>query len=241
MASIELQLNAAMQKSNLFISIALAGFFCCAHGLTAAEKAVATSTNVSSAKEAEVAYTQSIEKRVAEILDELKLKDSERKTKVHDILIVQYRSLRDWHDANDSRLKTGTETQAKEIKESLRSTHDKFIGALSAELTPAEVEKVKDKMTYGTVKVTYDTYCEIVQNLTDAEKQKILDLLKEGREEAMDGGSHQEKAAIFKKYKGKINNYLDSQGHNVKQSYKDWGERQKKKAVSSSAPDKTDK
>src|SRR5690242_1050790 len=130
MASTELQLTAAMQKRNLFISVALAAFFCCAHGLTAAEKAPGTTTNISSAKESEATYTQNVEKRVAEILDGLEIKDSEKKTKVHDILIVQYRSLRDWHDANDSQLKTGTETQAKEIKESLRSTHDKFIGAL---------------------------------------------------------------------------------------------------------------
>jgi len=176
------------------------------------------------------------------MLDALELKDSEKKTKVHDILIAHYRSLRDWHDANDARLKTGTETQTQEIKVSLKSMHNKFISALSTELTPAQVDQVKDKMTYGTVTVTYDAYCEIVQNLTDAEKQKILDLLKEAREEAMDGGSHQEKAAMFKKYKGKINNYLDSQGHNVKKAYKDWGEKQKtKSAQSSSGPDKTDK
>lgn len=227
-----------------FLTIAFGLIFCGSQGLMAAEKAAATNISASSSKEeAEAAYTQSIEKRVAEILDSLELKDSAKKLKVHDILITHYRSLRDWHDANDRPLKTASELQARQIKASLKSMHDKFIAALSRELIPEQVEKIKDKMTYGTVKVTYDAYCEIVQNLTDAEKQKILELLKEAREEAMDGGSHQEKVAIFKKYKGKINNYLDSQGHNVKQSYKDWGEKQKKKkAVSSAAaPDTADK
>ena len=232
----------ATKEVSLFLTIAFALLSCCSQTLAAAEKTAATSKNASSATETEAAYTQSIEKRVADILDALELKDSAKKLKVHDILIAHYRSLRDWHDANDPRLKGASEPQTQEIKASLKTLHGKFVSSLSAELTPEQVEKVKDKMTYGTVKVTYDAYCEIVQNLTDAEKQKILELLKEGREEAMDGGSHQEKTAIFKKYKGKINNYLDSQGHNVKQSYKDWGEKQKKKSASSAAaPDTTDK
>jgi len=41
-------------------------------------------------------------------------------------------------------------------------------------------------------------------------------LLKEARELAIDGGSAEEKTAIFGKYKGKINNYLSAQGHNKK-------------------------
>ena len=232
----------ATKELRSFLAIGFVLFCCCSQPLVAAEKAAATNKNPSSAIEAQTAYTQSIEKRVADILDSLELKDSAKKLKVRDILIAQYRSLRDWHDANDPRLKNASEPDAQETKASLKTLHGKFISSLSAELTPEQVEKVKDKMTYGTVKVTYDAYCEIIQNLTDVEKQKILELLKEAREEAMDGGSHQEKTAIFKKYKGKINNYLDSQGHNVKQSYKDWGEKQKKKSASATAaPDTTDK
>jgi len=223
-----------IKSLNTLIALAFAAAFSCAPHLIAAEKASSTKPDTTSAKEAqesEAAYTQSIEKRVDEILLVLELKDPTKKSKVHDLLIAHYSSLRDWHDANDPRLKTATEPQAQEIKASLKAIHEKFITALSAELTHDQVEKIKDKMTYGTVKVTYDAYCEIVLNLTEPEKQKILELLKQGREEAMDGGSHKEKAAIFEKYKGKINNYLDSQGHNVKQSYKDWGEKQKAKTA----------
>jgi hypothetical protein len=82
-------------------------------------------------------------------------------------------------------------------------------------------------MTYGKVKVTYDAYCEIVPNLAEAQKARILELLKDAREEAMDAGSAGEKSAVFKRYKGKINNYLSAEGHDVKQAYKDWGEKQK--------------
>src|SRR5262249_29867730 len=93
-----------------------------------------------------------------------------------------------------------------------------------------------DKMTNNKVQVTYDAYLEIVPNLTEPQKKKILDLLKEAREEAMDAGSADEKSAIFKKYKGRINNYLTAEGHDVKQAYKDWGEKQKAKRDSNPYP-----
>jgi hypothetical protein len=82
-------------------------------------------------------------------------------------------------------------------------------------------------LTYNKVKVTYDAYCQIVPGLTEAEKAKMLELLKEAREEAIDGTSSDEKAAVFKKYKGKINNYLSKAGHDVGKAYKDWGAKAK--------------
>src|ERR1051325_1552713 len=47
-------------------------------------------------------------------------------------------------------------------------------------------------------------------------------------------GSSQKKDAVYNKYKGKINNYLSAQGHNVSQAYKDWGAKQKEKAAGKS-------
>jgi hypothetical protein len=179
------------------------------------------------AQEAEAAYTRSIEKRVTDILAVLDLNDPARSAKAHDLLIAQYRALRDWHDANDARLKQASPDQVAQIRASLKTRHDKFLASLLEALTPAQVERVKDQMTYGKVKVTYEAYCEIVPNLTEAQKARILELLKEAREEAMDAGSAEEKSAVFKKYKGKINNYLSAAGHDVKQAYKDWGEKQK--------------
>jgi len=55
-----------------------------------------------------------------------------------------------------------------------------------------------------------------VPDMTEEEKAHVLALLKEARELAIDGGSAEEKTAIFGKYKGKINNYLAAQGHNQK-------------------------
>ena len=160
--------------------------------------------------DAEAAYTQTIEKRVADILAVLNLSDPVRSARAHDLLVARYRALRDWHDANNAKLKHASPDQAAQIRASLKAGHDRFVASLSEVLTPAQVERVKDQMTYNKVKVTYDAYCEIVPNLTDRQKQRMLELLKEAREEAMDGGCAEEKSAVFNRFKGKINNYLHS-------------------------------
>ncbi|HZT22880.1 MAG TPA: DUF3826 domain-containing protein [Verrucomicrobiae bacterium] len=181
------------------------------------------------AADAEARYTAAIEGRTAKILKALALTDTNQVAHVHDILMAQWRALRAWHDQNDARLKAARSDpqEAAQIRASLKKLHDEFLARLAQYLTPAQIEAVKDGMTYGVVQATYQAYLEIVPNLTEADKAEILTLLKEGREEAMDAGSAQEKAAIIKKYKGRINNYLDAHGHNVKAAYREWGARQK--------------
>jgi seryl-tRNA(Sec) selenium transferase len=187
-------------------------------------------------EQSEADYSRAIEQRTADIMAVLKVDDSGKSNRVHDVIIAQYRALRLWHDSNDSRLKTlskqeppASKKDQEQIQASLKAQHTNFIGSLSRELSPDQVEAVKDKMTYGTVKVTHDAYCQMIPTLTEPEKVHLMELLKEAREEAMDGGSSQEKAAIFKKYKGKINNYLSAQGHDVEKDRKDWVAREKSK------------
>jgi hypothetical protein len=67
-------------------------------------------------------------------------------------------------------------------------------------------------MTYGKVQFTLNGYLSAYPNLPDENKAEILRLLKEAREDAMDGGSAEEKTAVFQRYKGKINNYLSKAG-----------------------------
>jgi hypothetical protein len=202
-----------------------------------AAKAQSVQTNLAS-EQVEANYTNAIEKRTANILNALNLSDPNRADRVHAVVLAQWIALRAWHDENDSKLKTAksdTNTAA-QIQNSLRTLHNDFIANLSRSLTPSQIEVVKDKMTYGVVQATYNAYLEIVPNLTVPDKAKILELLKDGREEAMDAGSSKEKAAVMKKYKGKINNYLNAHGHDVARAYKNWGAKQKSKAATNSAP-----
>lgn len=162
----------------------------------------------------EADYTKAIERRTAEILKILALTDTNKVKKVHDAIIAQYRALNSWHDANDAKLKVvRSDTNAvAQIRASLKIIHHQFLDGLGGNLTPAQVEEVKDKMTYGKVQFTYNGYVTQYPNLSEANKQKIIELLKEAREGAMDGGSAAEKTAVFQRYKGKINNYLAKEG-----------------------------
>lgn len=163
---------------------------------------------------AEEKYTKVIEARADGIVKSLALSDTNKVAKVHDIIIAQYRALNAWHEANDAKLKAARkDTNAvAQICASLKTLHNDFLAKLAGNLTPEQVDQVKDKMTYGKVQFTYTGYLNQYPDLSDADKQKILELLKQAREEAMDGGSAAEKTAIFQRYKGKINNYLSRQG-----------------------------
>lgn len=184
--------------------------------------------------DSEAEYAAKLEQRAGDILKALELADDAKVQRVRGIVIAQYRALRDWHDGLGPKLKGAGDEEARVIRASLKELHDKFIAGLSTELTPAQVERVKDRMTYDAVRVTYNGYLEMLPQLTAAQKARILDTLKEAREEAMDGGSSEEKTAIFGRYKGRINNYLSAEGYDLKQAGKDWAERRKLKQASPS-------
>ena len=175
--------------------------------------AFAAETNATP-EQAEANYTKAIEGRTADILKILSLSDTNKAANVHDLIIAQYRALNAWHDANDAKIKAAkADTNAvAQLRAPLKALHEDFLSKLAKNLTPEQVEQVKDKLTYGKVQFTYAGYMAAYPNLADDHKQKILAMLKEAREEAMDGGSAEEKTAVFQRYKGKINNYLSKQG-----------------------------
>ena len=212
-----------MRKHSILLAAVL---IFCATAISPASAQPATNA----VENSEAAYTRTITKRSADIVAVLALHDAALSNRVQEILIAQYRALNAWHETHDAGIKTLSQAanatnkeaaakakeQIAQIQATLKPVHDSFLAKLAADLTPGQVETVKDKMTYGKVKVTYDAYCKFNPTLTDEEKAHILALLKEARELAMDGGSAEEKTALFGKYKGKINNYLAAQGHNNK-------------------------
>jgi Protein of unknown function (DUF3826) len=175
--------------------------------------AVAAETNATP-EPTEAKYTAAIAGRTADILKILALTDTNKSAQVHDTILAQYRALKTWHEENDGRLKAAqTDTNATaQIRVSLKAQHEKFLAALAENLSPEQIEAVKDKMTYGKVQFTLNGYRSAYPNLAADHQKKILELLKTAREEAMDGGSAEEKTAVFQKCKGKINNYLSKQG-----------------------------
>jgi len=200
-----------MEMKRIFLM--LAAVLMTASAFAAENSAYAPST-ISASDQVEAKYTKAIEGRAADILKVLALSDQGKVAKVHDTIIAQYRALNAWHNENDAKLKAARQdTNAiASIHASLKSLHDEFLSKLAVDLTPAQIEQVKDKMTYGKVQFTYAGYVAAYPDLSQTNRDKILELLKEAREDAMDGGSAAEKTAVFQKYKGKINNYLSKQG-----------------------------
>jgi hypothetical protein len=149
---------------------------------------------------------------------------------MRDLIASQYRALREIHDKRDARLAEARKSPAAdgtiaeawikvaqdEANLKLDELHRRFTARLDVELTPEQVEKVKDGLTYGVVRVTYARYLELLPTLNDEQKREILANLIEAREHAMDAGSSEEKHAIFGRYKGRINNYLSAQGFDLK-------------------------
>jgi hypothetical protein len=84
--------------------------------------------------------------------------------------------------------------------------------------------------------VTYNAYNAILPNLKEAEKNQVMQLLEQAREEAYTGGSSQEKTAIFEAHKSRINEFLNSNGHDVAKATQEWQERQAQTASSGSQP-----
>jgi hypothetical protein len=204
-----------MKKSLLMIGLVISGI--ASSSWAAEDKPATVPTNVSP-DETESKYTQAIEGRTADILALLDISDPAIKGKVHDTIMAQYRALRAWHDENDAKLKASArDTNAvAQINASLKTLHNEFLSRLAANLTPEQIDKVKDKMTYGVVQVTFNAYTKMYPDLTDTEKKQIMAWLVEARETSMDQGSSDAKHAVFGKYKGRINNYLSKQGYDAK-------------------------
>ncbi len=191
------------------------------------------STPPATLEEKEAMYKNVLEERTLKIMTALAMTNAVKSNRVHDAIVAHYRALRARDEAIDAELGTlpagSQEWQAQWIAMFPRMSqplHEQFIANLSRDLTPGQIEVVKDQMTYGKVAFTFNAYCSILPNLADAEKAKVLELLKQAREVAMDGGSSGQKTAIFQEYKDQINAYLNSHGYDVAAATKEWNARQ---------------
>ena len=191
--------------------------------------------------DAEAAYTRTIDERAAKIVTPLGLADSAQAARVRDLIAGQYRALRDLHAARDTKIgavkkqanadkaviEAGIQTASNEAQSKLDALHKSYIARLLAELTPEQVDTVKDGMTYGVAPLTYGVYLEMLPDLKAEQKRQIRAWLLEAREYAMDAGTAQEKHGWFGKYKGRINNYLAAAGYDLKKAEQDLAARRK--------------
>jgi Protein of unknown function (DUF3826) len=183
-------------------------------------------------------YINVITGRSAKIVNTLSIKDSVQYKNVLALLIKQYTGINHIHEetkvalaaikqqsitAQESALQVQKQEEKKNAQ--LQQLHNSFLAGLQKVISEEQIELVKDGMTYGVLKVTYTAYQDMIPTLTQEQKIKIFDWLKEARELAMDGESSDKKHAIFGKYKGRINNYLSAAGYNLTKEREEWQKR----------------
>lgn len=183
-------------------------------------------------------YVETIMQRSKKVTDALNISGTEKGEQVLNIVANRYFKLNDIYAERDSlkavaKTMTGEEKKRKmEYAEMLKDqklykSHFGFIADLSVYLTDAEVETVKDVLTYNVVNVTYKAQCDMIPTLKEEEKVQILAWLKEGREYAIDAESSKKKHETFGKYKGRINNWLSKRGYNLTKEREEWAKRVK--------------
>ena len=165
--------------------------------------------------------------RATKCTDDISLTWSTIGDNVRHIVANKYFLLNDIYAERDSLKKAGNKYADAIAESKLYQKHFDFDVELSKYLIPRHIERVKDVMTYGVVKVTYEAYCDMIPTLKDFEKAQIMAWLKEARELAVDGESSKAKHAVMNKFKGRINNYLSKQGYNVQKEREAWNERVK--------------
>ena len=181
-------------------------------------------------------YVNSILGRAQKVTDALNITGTDKGEQVKNIVANRYFTLNDIYEERDSLKKaastlTGNDKKlAQNFAESqkdqkLYRSHAGFIADLSLFLDDAQIETVKDVMTYNVVKVTYEAQCDMIPTLKEEEKAQIYAWLIEAREFALDAENSNKKHAAFGKYKGRINNYLAKRGYDLKKEREEWYKR----------------
>ena len=195
-------------------------------------------------------YVKALELRVTKIVAPLNIEKKRKLGKVHRIISAQYQTLNTIHTTRDLKikeLKSGNAANANELKkviadlesaagQEIAAVHSTFLHDLRRHLTDAQVDAVKDGMTYNVANITFKGYQDMLPALNDSQRTKIWNWLAEAREIAMDAETSEKKHWWFGKYKGRINNYLSSEGFDMKKESEAW-----QKRIKSASPINTTK
>ncbi len=182
-------------------------------------------------------YVENIVDRSKKIVDKLGIKLPPDAENVANIIANRYFELNDIYEARDVKVKKAKETLQGEAKTeavkaaenekdaALYKTHFAFPANLSLFLDDKQMEAVKDGITFGVLKVTYDATLDMIPSLKDDEKRQILVWLVEARELALDAETSNKKHEVFGRYKGRINNYLSKRGYDLVKEREAWYKR----------------
>lgn len=216
-----------MKLTILSISFLCSVLFCTS--VTAQTSGIKTESTEAKAK----ANTE-IEKKAAKWVDSLKLSDPSKAAGVKAVIAEHLKTIRDWNNEHPfttvpAGINPATGNKLSDLDRQIiansampESVHKNLMDGLRKDLTPEQVEFILDQYTIGKVAFTLKGYKAIVPDLKAEEEAVILKHLKQAREQAVDYKSMKQISAIFEIYKTKCEQYLNSNGRNWKQLFKDY-------------------
>lgn len=182
-----------------------------------------------------------LERHIDGLINAAKLEGEASEEKARQIMADHFPRLWAWHELHDAELAAlwgqwsearstpnkdeakaaGFTDQIAEVYKSFQPQHDRFVKQLSEELTPEQVDAVKDRLTRSPGMMrTYNAYYAVIPEMTEEQKAYILENFKKAREEGMDTSASKEVADIFKKYKVLNEAYINEQGYDWAARYK---------------------
>ena len=179
------------------------------------------------------AADESVLKKSQSIVKALKLTDKKVENQVVTAVYNHRRAVRDWHNTHPYSIipekdpATG-KTLSKIEREMMAdktipaSVHERLVKELNRSLTPEQVEQVFDGYTVGKVAFTMKGYYAIVPDLTDKEASVLEGYLKQAREEALECKGMKAISQVFEVYKTKCEQYLNQNGRDWRQLFKDY-------------------
>jgi hypothetical protein len=192
-----------------------------------------------------------LERKAADWVASLDLKDDGKAKRVRDAVTIHLVAVRDWHNSHPFTLtpagiNPSTGNMLSEMDRQLiicstkpRSVHDNLMRVLRSELDSSQVESILNKYTIGKVAFTLKGYQAIVPDLTAKEEAEILKNLKQAREQAIDYKSIREISAIFEIYKTRCEQYLNNNGRNWRQLFKAYVDKVKAQKEAEKQKEKT--
>ncbi len=170
-----------------------------------------------------------IEQKATRIVESLKLDDADKAAKVKAIAGEWLGMMLTWHKEHDAELGRlwGEWNKARavvpkdefpaeviahridDVYASLKPAYEDYVKRLSAELTPEQVDAIKENWSRSPgMTRTYSAYLEIVPDLTEKDKEVIKGRMLMAREAAMLTDSDKEIVAIYKRHKVKVEQYV---------------------------------
>lgn len=197
-----------------------------------AQAAAASAASVPAAAQAKADAEQ--EAKASEWIASLSLNDPAKEERLKTVIAMHLKTVRDWNNEHPfttvpAGINPATGNKLSDLDRQViansampASVHQNLMEGLRKDLAEDQVEAILDKYTIGKVAFTLKGYKAIVPDLTATEEATILNYLKQAREQAVDFKNMKQISAIFEIYKTKCEQYLNSNGRNWRQLFKDY-------------------